>query len=57
MNLAITNGDINTKSPETKPVAPMRETELITIHLLPVYPRGRMNLVLYDGDSVVNPDC
>ena len=29
MNLAITNVDINTKSPETKPVGPIRETVLI----------------------------
>ena len=30
MNFEITNGDTNTESPETKPVAPIRETELIT---------------------------
>ena len=30
MNLATTNGDNNTKSPEIKPVAPIRETVLVT---------------------------
>ena len=30
MNFEITNADTNTESPETKPVAPIRETDLMT---------------------------